>query len=111
MVAVVSLPVEDDLLSFRADLRHFTKENLHVVLVANELSKRCCHIPTGDQSCGHLIQQGFEQVEVAFVDQGDADIRGCECLAGMDAGEPPPRMTSWGACRSCSEGGSSSRKQ
>ena len=34
-----------------------------------------------------LIQQGLEQVEVAFVDQGDADIRGCECLAGMDAGE------------------------
>ena len=88
MVVAVSLSVEDDLLPFRVDLCDLTQENLHIVLIANEFSKRGRHISTGNQSCGDLIQQRLEQVEVAFFDQSDSHIRGCECLAVIDPGEP-----------------------
>ena len=88
MVVAVSLSVEDDLLPFRVDLCDFTQEKLHIVLIANEFSKRVRNIATGNPSCGDLIQQRLEQVEVAFIDQSDSHICGCECLAGMDPGKP-----------------------
>ena len=88
MVVAVGLVVEDDLLGVRLDLSDFSKQNLHIALTAHQLSQWSGHITTGHQSRCHLIKQRLEQIEVAFVDQRDANVGFGQCLAGTNAGKP-----------------------
>ena len=84
VVIAVSLAAEDDLLVFSLDLSDFTKQHLHIALASNQLPQRSRYITTGDQSRRNLIEQRLEQIEVAFVDQGDANVCLGQSLAGTN---------------------------
>ena len=85
VVVVVSLAVENDLLAFRIHLGHLPQEHLYVALHTNQFPQRSCHISAGHQASGDLIQQRLEQVEIAFVNQRDPNIRILQRLAGVNA--------------------------
>ena len=89
MVVAVGLSVEDDLFPFGMDVRHFAEQDLHIALLANQLTQRCCDIAAGNQARRNLVQKGLEKIEVALVDQRDAHVRLGQSFAGVDAGESP----------------------
>ena len=90
VVIAVGLAVEDDLLSLGVHLGDLAEQHLHVALLSDQFTQWGGDIPPGDQASGDLIEQRLEQVEVAFIDQGDPDIGLGECLTGMDPCETSP---------------------
>ena len=83
MVVAVGLAVENDLLALWVHRGDLSQQHLHVVLLAHQFAQRRGHITSRDQTCGYLIKQGLEQVEVALVNQGDAHIGLGQGLAGV----------------------------
>ena len=89
MVVAVGLSVEDDLFPFGMDVRHFAEQDLHIALLANQLTQRCCYVAAGNQARRYLVQKWLEKIEVALIDQRDAHVRLGQCFARVDAGKSP----------------------
>ena len=85
MVVAVAAVVEDHLLVLGIDVIHFPHQDLDVFGFPQHHPQGGGHIGLGDQARSHLIKQGLEQVEVAPVDQGDANG-----LPRQDMGRPQP---------------------
>ena len=73
MVVLVAAVVEDHLLLIGIDVLHFPHQDLDVFGLAQHHAQGGGDIGLGDQPGGHLIEQRLEEVEVAPVDQGDAN--------------------------------------
>ena len=68
---ILSMDALPDVVFVQGD---FTEQDLHVWLFAHELAQGCCDVAACDQSRCDLIKQRLEQIEVAFVDQGDSHL-------------------------------------
>ena len=74
MVVAERFSVEHDLVFIGDQFGDFAEQDLHVWLLSHELPQGCCDVAAGNQSRRDLIKQRLEQVEIAFVDQGDAHL-------------------------------------
>jgi hypothetical protein len=80
--------VENDALLLWIQIHHLPKQHLHVLVFREELAQRDGDIGFGDQSRGHLIEHGLEEIEIALVDQRHPHGLTGEAPGGLDAGEP-----------------------
>ena len=85
MVVAVAVVVEHHLLGLGIDIHHLAQQDLDIGGMAHHLAQGRGHIALRHQSRGHLIEQGLEQVEVAFIDQGDAHRLAGQGMAGLEA--------------------------
>ena len=90
MVIAVDVAVENDLFANGVHGGDLPQQHLHVLMRAH-------HSNSKDQSGGHLIRQGLEQVVVALVNQGDAQMALARALEACTPAKPPPTMTTCGA--------------
>ena len=85
VVVAIAPVIEDHFIGVRVKIHHFPKQDLDVGGLAYQQSQGRGHIRLGHQACSHLIEQGLEQVEIAFIDQGDPHGLAGE---GLDSLEP-----------------------
>ena len=89
VVVAVAAVVEHHLLVGGVDVVHLSQQDLQVRGLPHHLAQGGGHIGLGHKPCGHLIEQGLEQVEIASVDQGDAYGFSGQGMGRLEAGEPP----------------------
>ena len=69
------------------DVGDLSEKHLAVLLVTQNHSRRRRYLALGDDSGGHLIEQGLEEVVGGLGDQLDVDVGPLEFLGGVQATE------------------------
>ena len=90
LVIAVVLAVEHHLAGLGIDIDHLSQQDLNIGRIAHHLTQGGGDIGLRHQSRSHLIQQRLEEVEVAFIDQGDAHWLTRETMADLQARETTP---------------------
>ena len=78
---------QHDLLAVEIDTRRLTEENRGVSLLAQDRPDRVCDLRRRERRGRHLVEQRLEEMEVALVDEGNANRRPAECLGGIESRE------------------------